>query len=90
MVLSPSDARAVLDRVGHDDSGAALMVLAPLDEGQDAADLVEALLQRPEKATRAEARGARRSRREHTDSRDLTTDPVIRHGLGGSGPGTYP
>ena len=44
IVLSPSDARAVLDRVGHDEGGVARMVLAPLDKGQDAADLVEALL----------------------------------------------
>ena len=43
IVLSPSDARAVLDRVGHDSWGARRMVLAPLDEGPDAADLVEAI-----------------------------------------------
>ncbi len=59
IVLSPSDAWAVLDQVGHDDSGAVRMVLAPLDEGHDAADLVEALLS----AGEADEGGGTRSRR---------------------------
>ena len=57
-MLTPSDAQAVLDRVGHDDAGAARMVLAPLDEGHDAAELVEALLS----AGEADEGGGTRSR----------------------------
>ena len=57
-MLSPSDAQAILDRVGHDDSGAVRVVLAPLDEGHDAADLVEALLS----AADADEGGGTRSR----------------------------
>ena len=59
LAISPSDAAAVLDRVGHDDWGAARMVLAPLDEGHDAADLMEVLLQ----AGEADEGNGRRARR---------------------------
>ena len=73
IVLSPSDARAVLDRVGHDDGGAVRMVLAPLDEGHDAADLVEALLG----AGEAEEGGGTRSRRPGWSPPTLETAPPI-------------
>ena len=72
-VLSVPDARAVLDRVGHDDWGAARMVLAPLDEGRDAADLVEALLSTGE----ADEGEGRRSRRPGWSTPTLETAPPI-------------
>ena len=73
IVLSPSDARAVLDRVGHDEGGVARMVLAPLDKGQDAADLVEALLHTGE----AGEDGGTRSRRPGWSTPTLETSPPI-------------
>ena len=73
MVLSTTDARAVLDRVGHDDWGAARMVLAPLDEGKDAADLVEALVS----AGANDQGDATRSRRPGWSTPSLDTTPPI-------------
>ena len=73
IVLSPSDARAVLDRVGHDEGGVAHSVLAPLDKGQDAADLVEALLHTGE----AGEGGGTRSRRPGWSTPTLETSPPI-------------
>ena len=73
IVLSVSDARAVLDRVGHDDWGAARMVLAPLDEGHDAAYLVEALLS----AGETDEGTGTRSRRPGWSTPTLETAPPI-------------
>ena len=73
IVLSVSDGRAVLDRVGHDDWGAARMVLAPLDEGHDAADLLEALLS----AGEADEGGSTRNRRPGWSTPTLETAPPI-------------
>ncbi len=72
-MLSPSDAQAILDRVGHDDSGAVRVVLAPLDEGHDAADLVEALLH----AGKVDEGGGTRSRRPGWSTPTLETAPPI-------------